>query len=111
MRINVKQFIPELKTEDACFIAGVDCAFNGTNAENSHFTHFATKEKTQKWEQGIYNIGTGRGTTVNEIADMLKVEKKYVPEVPEQIQISLMTYKAKSQGWEPKIKLEEGINI
>jgi len=64
-----------------------------------------------KWKQGIYNVGTGRGTTVNEIADLLGVEKRYAPSVPEQVKISLMAYKAKSQGWEPKIRLEEGINI
>lgn len=65
----------------------------------------------QKWEQGTYNVGTGRGITVNEVADMLKIEKRYAPSVPEQEKISLMCYKAKSQGWEPKIRLEEGINL
>ena len=32
--------------------AGLDCALNGANTTNCHFTLFATKELTKAWERG-----------------------------------------------------------
>jgi len=59
----------------------------------------------RKWDNGIYNIGTGIPTNVNEVADMMNIEKKYIDPVKEQSYISLNIEKAISMGWNPKVKL------
>lgn len=67
----------------------------------------------------IFNIGTGIETTLNtvykKIADLLKKEAKpiYYPDRPgEQIRYCLDNSKAKRElGWEPKVKLDEGLKI
>lgn len=54
------------------------------------------------WPAGIYNIGTGISTSVNQIADLLKIKKEYDDEVVEQKYISLDIIKARRVGWKPK---------
>jgi hypothetical protein len=39
-------------TEQMAYDAGVDCAKNGANTTNCHFTIFATPELTAAWERG-----------------------------------------------------------
>jgi len=59
----------------------------------------------QKWENGIYNIGTRKPTSVNEIADLMGIEKVYDKAIPEQNFISLNIDKAINMGWRPKTAL------
>lgn len=59
---------------------------------------------------GIYNIGTGIETSVNQIADLLKIKAIYAPEVKEQIHVSLDISKSIYNNWCPKRKLKEYIN-
>lgn len=59
------------------------------------------------WENGTYNIGTGIATSVNQIADFLKVKKIYAPGVKEQKYVSLDSDKAKKAGWSPKCQLKD----
>lgn len=67
--------------------------------------------QAKDWKDGVYNIGTGKGATVNEVADLLKVKKIYVPEVKEQKYISLNISKTiELTNWKPKYKLGEYIN-
>lgn len=60
-----------------------------------------------EWQDGIYNIGTGIETSVNQLADMMKVKKEYAPAKEEQEFISLDIYKAAQQGWYPKKTLKD----
>lgn len=49
----MKQFCnPETKTEEQAERAGFDCAINGSNLDNCHFSLFATQVLTQAWERG-----------------------------------------------------------
>jgi len=67
--------------------------------------------------RGIYNIGTNRETSVNEIFALLKAEFSFPKDAiygdkrPGEIQrIFITNHKAKAElGWEPKASLEEGI--
>lgn len=67
--------------------------------------------------KGIYNIGSGEGTSINKIFEKisseLNVALKPVFEEPKKTEVRkiyLNTYKAKSElGWEPKTSLNEGI--
>lgn len=66
--------------------------------------------QARKWKDGIYNIGTGKLTCVNEIADLLKIKSPQRTEpIEEQKFISLDINKAKKVGWKPKYKLKDYI--
>lgn len=64
--------------------------------------------QAEKWN-GIYNIGTGKATSVNEIADLLNIKKQYTYPIREQNFISLNINKAKKNGWKPKLCLKKSI--
>lgn len=38
--------------EKAAYAAGLDCARNGANTTNCHFSYFARPELTRAWEKG-----------------------------------------------------------
>ena len=44
--------IPQKKTKKQAFDAGRDCAKNGANTTNCHFTLFASKELMKAWQKG-----------------------------------------------------------
>jgi UDP-glucose 4-epimerase len=66
-----------------------------------------------------YNVGTGRGTTVNQLYRMLaaatgvQLEPRHAPRRPGDIRASyLSTAKIRAHlGWEPQVGLEEGIRL
>jgi len=66
---------------------------------------------------GIFNIGTGRQTSVNQVFDKLKkitgatILKKYGPAQPGEVLRSALSSKLakKNLKWEPKIKFDEGL--
>lgn len=66
---------------------------------------------------GIYNIGTGLETSVNQLAELIKesfslpVDFRYLDPRPGEQQKSCLDFsKAKAElGWQPKISLSEGI--
>lgn len=59
------------------------------------------------WETGIYNIGSGRAYSTNEVADIIGVEKKYEKAFKEPRNMVIDISKALSTGWKPKHSLEE----
>jgi hypothetical protein len=42
-----------MKTENDAYQAGIDCAINGANTTNCHFTFFATKELSDAHSRGV----------------------------------------------------------
>ncbi|AIY85979.1 MULTISPECIES: SDR family oxidoreductase [unclassified Thermotoga] len=73
----------------------------------------------EKGDNEVFNIGTGRGTTVNQLFKMLKEitgydkEPVYKPPRKGDVRKSILDYtKAKEKlGWEPKVSLEEGLKL
>ncbi|MDP2628474.1 MAG: NAD-dependent epimerase/dehydratase family protein [Nanoarchaeota archaeon] len=71
----------------------------------------------RKLPSGIYNIGTGIETNVNELFDTINVnffngnfEKRYVPgKKGEQMRSSLNSDKIRNYGWKPKFTLGQGL--
>jgi hypothetical protein len=49
-------------SELEAYEAGKDCAVNGANTTNCHFTHFATPALTKAWEQGKANGESDRNS-------------------------------------------------
>lgn len=60
-----------------------------------------------RWQNGIYNIGTGIATSVIQVADMMGIEKRYSKRVKEQRRISFNIDKALGMGWKPKVLLNK----
>jgi UDP-glucose 4-epimerase len=64
------------------------------------------------WEWGqVYNIGTGRNYSINEIAALMGGDITHIPSRPAESRLSLANAsKAKNQlGWIPQVRLEEWI--
>ena len=66
----------------------------------------------------IYNIGFGKNYSVNEVYNIIKrlmgvdIRPIYKEDLPGEAEITLADIsKAKSLGWEPKIRLEEGLKF
>ena len=59
----------------------------------------------------IYNVGSGKETTVNKIAKLIGGKKIYIPKRPGEPDRSLADISKikKELNWKPKIKIEEGV--
>lgn len=44
------------RSEEEAYKAGVDCALNGVNEKNCHFSWFATPELMKAWERGKASV-------------------------------------------------------
>lgn len=101
-RNNPKGVINALKKKGKIF-------GDGTNQRDYIYIDDVIKAlcEATKWRGGIYNIGTGIETSVNEIANLLKIEKRYAPAKMEQKFISLDNSKAIKTGWRPKCQLKD----
>lgn len=86
------------------FVHVADCAYANLLAINAD-------------HNGIFNLGTGRGTSVNQIFESLRKIINYdneasfgPPKLGETYRIFLDAQKAyRELGWEPKVDLEEGL--
>jgi len=61
----------------------------------------------------IYNVGYGKDYTINEVARMFSSDVTYIPERKGEARITLANIEKISRelGWQPKISLEEGVNL
>ena len=61
----------------------------------------------------IYNVGTGKPTSVNFVANKIAGEKIFIPKRPGEPDKSQADIKKISQNlkWKPKISLDKGINL
>ena len=48
----IKALIPPKRSEEYAYKMGKDCAKNGANTTNCHFSIFSSKENTKAWEKG-----------------------------------------------------------
>lgn len=63
------------------------------------------------WPEGEYNIGRGNNSSVKELADLICDNQIFIPKRPgEVMQTEADNSKARSQGWEPTLSIEEWIN-
>ena len=84
---------------------------NGLNARDYIYIDDVIEAvwQARKWKDGIYNIGTGKLTCVDEIADLSRVKPERADPVEEQKFISLDISKAKKAGWQPRCELKDYI--
>ncbi len=60
----------------------------------------------------IWNIGCGKNYSINQLAEMVGGEKKYIPNRPAEVHVTLADISAtvNELGWSPEFKLENMIN-
>jgi len=103
-------------------LAGEDCVINGTGKQERDFMYVgdivqANLLAVDKGSGGIYNIGWGRPTNINEVfaalRDAIGYEKEaiYGPaKLGEVYRVYLDSSKAQRElGWQPEVPLNEGI--
>ena len=60
----------------------------------------------------IWNVGSGRNHSINEVADLIGGEKVYIKTRPAEVRITLADIEGtkKELGWNPSHSLEDVIN-
>jgi len=61
------------------------------------------------WSADVFNLGTGRNHSINELASMFGGKMKYLPARPGEARETLadISVTTKNTGWKPEIKLED----
>lgn len=104
-------------------LTGEQVVINGGGEQQRDFAYVADRARAnllalnRAQARGIYNLGSGRGTTVNEIAAELpritgyKRRRVHGPERLAEVRcIYLSAEKARRElAWEPTVSLEEGL--
>jgi len=49
----IKGLIPPKRSKDYAYKMGKDCAKNGENTTNCHFSIFSCPKNTKAWEKGV----------------------------------------------------------
>ena len=72
----------------------------------------AMKSSVKKIHHNIYNVGTGKNYSIQEIADMIGEDRITIPSRPAEVQETLadISDTIKDLKWTPKYSLEEKIN-
>lgn len=64
-----------------------------------------------QWPDGVYNIGTGKNRSINELAEAVGGEKKYIGDREGEARLTLAdNSKAREQGWEPTMDILDWIH-
>ena len=49
----IKKLIPPKRNKAYAYKMGKDCAKNGSNTENCHFSIFSSRENADEWQRGL----------------------------------------------------------
>ena len=87
----------------------------GTGEQRRDFTHVSDiisgliLMSRGEWKGEIFNLGTGRNYSINELADMFETEKKHIPARPGEAWITLADIQKSINelGYHPNLKLDE----
>jgi len=105
-------------------LRGEQAVINGSGEQERDFVYVGDAAQANilaldGGEGGIYNIGTGVGTSINEVFDQLKAATDYQrsavhgpAKAGEVFKVYLNADKAASElGWKPSTSLEEGLSL
>lgn len=102
-------------------LAATEVVINGSGEQERDFLYVGDAAEANllaltKGDGGTFNLGWGRGVSINRVFEVLREmtgydrEAVHGPPVPEVFKICLQARKARDVlGWEPKISLEEGL--
>lgn len=82
-----------------------------TNVKDVVAANIAAMRSKKVGKAEVINIGRGRNFSVNELAELIGGDKKFIPSWPGEARVTLadITKAKKLLGWTPKVKLEDGI--
>ncbi len=92
----------------------------GNGRQSRDFTYvtdvcdaFLEAAQSKKTNGKIYNVGTGKSRSVNELVKLLGGEKEYIPDRPGEPKKTVANiYKIKKDlGWSPKVTFKNGVNL
>ena len=97
---------------------GVPLTITGDGEKRRDFTHVSDivegliAMSHDEWDCEVFNLGTGRNHSINELADLFKHEKVYIPERPGEAQTTLadISFTQEKLGWTPKVRLEDYVD-
>ena len=89
----------------------------GDGEQRRDFTHVydicegLIKLSEKKWSGEVFNLGTGKNYSINELVKLFGCEKIHLPKRPGESNITLadISKTTKMTGWEPRYSLEEYI--
>lgn len=88
----------------------------GDGTQQRDFVHVSDVVKAfimagESSQSGIYNVGAGRPVSINQIADLIRGERVYIPKRPGEPDITCadITKIKNDLKWEPTITIEQGI--
>ncbi len=90
----------------------------GNGKQKRDFTHVKDVARAfvevakSKHKNMIFNVGSSKATSINEIAKLMKSEKIFIPKRPAEPEITLADSSLikRKIGWKPKIDIKEGVN-
>lgn len=94
---------------------GVPCTITGTGEQRRDFTHVSdivsglvALSGPVESQREVFNLGTGRNYSINELAALFGEKVNYIPARPGEAWITLadISHVQASTGWSPKITLE-----
>lgn len=50
---QILELIPKKRSTEYAYKMGIDCAKNGADLKNCHFSIFSSKENMEAWEKGL----------------------------------------------------------
>ena len=97
---------------------GRPLTITGDGEKRRDFTHVSdivsglVAMSKDEWNCDIFNLGTGRNHSINELAALFKHETTYIPERPGEAQTTLadISFTQEKLGWAPQVSLEDYID-
>lgn len=110
----IGKFTPIIAKFEQKMINGEPLTIVGNGKQRRDFTHVydicegLIQISQQPWNADIFNLGTGKNYSINEVADMFGGDKKYLPARPGEARETLadITKTTLKTGWTPKHSLE-----
>lgn len=104
-------------------LRGKSPTINGDGKQTRDFVYVADVAKAnlaalRKGKNSVYNVGSGKGTSVNEVFEIMgralksEIKPKFGPLIKGEVRNTyLKVDKARHElGWRPRVEIEEGIN-
>ena len=97
----------------------VPLTITGTGEKRRDFTHVndivsgLVAMSKDRWNAEVFNLGSGRNHSINELAAMFNHPTTYIPNRPGEATDTLadIAYSMEKLGWEPKHQLEEYVKM
>jgi len=114
----IGQYTPVVAIFEEQLKAGKDLTIVGDGEQRRDFTHVydicdgLIAISKGDWRGEVFNLGTGTNHSINELADMIGGNKKYLPARPGEARVTKadISFTTENTGWSPKHTLENYVS-